>query len=74
VNEKSQREAIASYLKSGKSLTALEALNKFGCLRLGARIWELKQEGVEIHKYMAQVGRGKEAKRIACYYQLRRAA
>lgn len=52
-------------------MTALEALKKFGCLRLGARIWELKQEGVEIMKYTARVGRGEETKRVACYYQLR---
>ena len=74
MSEKSQREAIAKHLKSGKSLTALEALKKFGCLRLGARIWELKREGVDIHKYTARVGRGEEAKRVACYYELRRAS
>ena len=71
MNDKSQKVAIANYLRSGKSLTALEALDKFGCLRLGARIWELKQEGRQIMKYTARVGRGQETKRIACYYELR---
>lgn len=74
MSEKTQREEIAKYLKSGKSLTALEALNKFGCMRLGARIWELKKEGRQIHKYTTRVGRGEEAKRVACYYELRRAS
>ena len=73
MNEKTQREAIATYLKSGKSLTALEALSKFGCMRLGARIWELKKEGKNIHKYTTQVGRNGEAKRVACYFELRAA-
>lgn len=68
MNESSQREAIGKHLKSGKSLTALEALHKFRCLRLGARVWELKQEGMPIIKRMIQVGRRGEAKRIARYY------
>ena len=71
MSERSQRAAIARHLKAGKSITALEALKKFGCLRLGARIWELKQEGRDIKKYTARVGRGEETKRIACYYELR---
>lgn len=32
---KSQNDAIADFLKSGHSITPLEALNKFNCLRLG---------------------------------------
>lgn len=71
MSESSQREAIAKYLKSGKSITPLEALHKFGCMRLGARIWELKQQGARILKYTAKVGRGGEAKRVAAYYQIR---
>lgn len=70
MNESSQREAIAKHLKSGKSITALEALHKFRCLRLGARVWELKQSGMPIVKRMIQVGRRGEAKRIARYYAL----
>lgn len=71
MSEKSQREAIARHLKAGKSITSLEALKKFGCLRLGARIYELKKEGRDIHKYTTKVGRGSEEKRVACYYELR---
>ena len=36
---------ILKYLKDGNSITPLEALYKFGCMRLGARIYDLKQEG-----------------------------
>ena len=44
-NEKisqSQCDRILRYLQSGKRLTSLEALDKFGCLRLSARILDLK--------------------------------
>jgi hypothetical protein len=58
-------------LKAGKSLTALEALQKFQCLRLAARCYELKQQGMEIMTYTTRVGRGEEAKRISVYYCLR---
>lgn len=36
-----QNHAILEHLKKGYSLTPIEALQKFGCMRLGARIWEL---------------------------------
>lgn len=39
---KSQNDMIKSYLLEGNSLTALEALVKFGCLRLSARIYDLR--------------------------------
>ncbi len=71
MSEKSQRAAIARHLKAGKSITSLEALKKFGSMRLGARIYELKKEGMNILKYTARVGRGEEAKRVACYYAIR---
>lgn len=70
MNESSQREAIAKHLKSGKSLTPLEALTKFRCLRLGARVWELKQQGAPIVKRMVEVGRGGSKKKVARYYQV----
>ena len=40
-----QNQRILDYLKSGKTLTPLEALNKFGCLRLSARIFNLREQG-----------------------------
>lgn len=41
----SQQKKILDHLKKGKSLTPLDALNKFGCFRLGARIFELRDKG-----------------------------
>lgn len=40
-----QTQRILIYLKTGKSLTPLEALQKFGCLRLAARISDLRSQG-----------------------------
>lgn len=41
----SQCDAILGFLRSGYPLTALEALKRFGCLRLAARIGELRERG-----------------------------
>lgn len=43
-----QSQEILAYLQSGRSLTPLEALDKFGCFRLGARVWDLEQKGYKI--------------------------
>lgn len=45
---KSQIELIANWLARGRPITPIQALSKFGCFRLGARIWELKQIGWDI--------------------------
>lgn len=44
----SQRAEIRRYLEDGNSLTALQALNHFGCARLASRIDELRQAGLNI--------------------------
>jgi hypothetical protein len=40
-----QTQKIYNYLKTGKKLTAIDALNKFGCFRLAARIADLRNQG-----------------------------
>ena len=67
----SQRAAIARHLKAGKSVTALDALEKWGCLRLSGRIYELKKQGVKILSYPLKVGRGDKKKIVSCYYAIR---
>jgi hypothetical protein len=42
---KTQSEMILSHLKSKKAITPLEALTKYGCLRLAARIRDLRDSG-----------------------------
>lgn len=59
----SQSAHILAYLREGHSLTPLEALNRFDCFRLGARIWDLKREGHDILTEMVEVN----GKRVASY-------
>ena len=54
----SQCAAILLYLQSGHALTPIEALNLFGCLRLAARIEDLRREGHAIDTAMIE-GDGK---------------
>jgi hypothetical protein len=70
MNEKSQRERIAKHLLSGRAITPLEALSKWGCFRLSGRIYELKKEGMNIGKTM--VDRGE--KKVASYFYAGRTA
>ena len=42
---KPQTEKILNYLSKGKGITPIEALNKFGCFRLAARIADLRKNG-----------------------------
>jgi hypothetical protein len=39
----SHRSKILSHLKRHKTITPIQALNDFGCLRLAARIQELRE-------------------------------
>ena len=67
-NEKSsqsQNARIAKYLQEGNSITPLDALNLFGCLRLGARIADLKDRyNMHIITNMVTTSTGK---RVASY-------
>lgn len=43
-----QSKQILDYMRSNGSITPMEALNLFGCMRLGARIYDLKAAGHNI--------------------------
>ena len=43
-----QNQQIKSYLEKGKAITPIQALNKFGCFRLAARISDLRNNGLNI--------------------------
>ena len=45
---KSQKEQIKRHLLVRKSITPIQALNMFGCFRLAAVIYKLKEEGMKI--------------------------
>lgn len=48
----SQTQQIKKHLQAGKTITPLEALDQYGCMRLGARVLDLKHEGMVIHNRM----------------------
>ena len=43
-----QCERILRHLQDYGSITQAEAVTEYGCYRLGARIWDLKAQGVPI--------------------------
>lgn len=61
---KAQSAQILKALKNGEKLTHLDAERRFNCLRLGARIYDLKQKGYPIETEMITVPSGK---RVAQY-------
>jgi len=60
--KKSQTERIEEYLGKGHTLTPLSALRLFGCLRLGARIFDLRKKGLPIEGKMIKTISGKWVK------------
>lgn len=59
-----QTAQILAHLKTGRSITPIDALNRYGCFRLGARIYDLKQDGHNIYREMVETDSGK---RVASY-------
>lgn len=60
--KKSQKQQILDYMLEGNEITPMDALNMFGCFRLGARIADLRDEGYDIKTRIA-----KTDKRYAIY-------
>lgn len=60
----SQTQQILQALKSGDKITQMDALQRFGCFRLGARILEIRQMGHSVSSRMVDAGNGK---RVAEY-------
>lgn len=60
----SQATRILVHLKAGKKLTPLQALNKFGTLRLSGRVLELRQAGYDIKTTIVRRG----TSRVAQYW------
>ena len=58
-----QTEAIRDHLIRHNSITPLQALKKFGCFRLAARINDLKKEGFRVQSTMVE----RDGKRYARY-------
>ena len=55
----SHTQQILKALKKGRKLTPLDALTEWGCFRLGARIYDLKERGYNIITKMVTSSNGK---------------
>lgn len=47
-----QNERVLKYMRDFGSITQLEAMQDLGCMRLGARVYDLKRDGYAIKKEM----------------------
>lgn len=59
----SQTENILAHLQSGTSLTAIDSLNLYGCLRLAARVHDLRELGHNIAMVKIETPSGKRVGR-----------
>lgn len=50
--KKTQCERILQYIEETGSITQMEALKEFGCMRLASRISDLKRQGVPVKRTM----------------------
>lgn len=66
---KSQKEMILSDLRKGDIITPLDALNRYDCMRLGGRIYEIRREiDPDTGKfYQVEMMPNKNGKRYAKY-------
>ena len=65
---KSQTKAIRKDLEKGRKITPIDALKKYGCFRLGARIDDPRNEGMHIVTNIIK----KNGKRFAQYSLINR--
>jgi len=57
-----QRLKILSHLQDGEHITSLDALERYGCMRLASRISELKRKGFPIRSRFIRTEKGKQVK------------
>jgi hypothetical protein len=60
-----QEQQILAHLKAGHRLTRLEALTRFGCIHIGARVFDLRKAGWDIRTERVKT---KTGKRVVEYY------
>ena len=60
---KSQTDQILEYLLAGNSFTPLEAIDKFKCFRLGARISDITAKGYIVYSEFVTTPSEKKVKR-----------
>lgn len=56
INYATQAGQILAYMKAGNKITPLEALNKFSCMRLQARVHDIEQRtGIRVKRQRVKV-------------------
>lgn len=61
-NMETQTKLILKHLEAGRAITPIEALQRYNCFRLGARIYDLRRAGYAIGMTLS-----KGAKKYAIY-------
>lgn len=65
--KKNQKDQILEHIEKYGSITPLEAQKFYGCMRLGARIWDLRKDGYEIVREIVEVETRSGKARVARY-------
>lgn len=60
-----QNKMLKNILDQGTHITPIDALNMIGSMRLAARVYDLKQSGYPVDKYVREVN----GKRVTYYYK-----
>jgi DNA-binding transcriptional ArsR family regulator len=63
MKENTQCQCILNALRQGEEITPRDAIERWNCYRLGARIWDLKQAGIPVDVEMIKHGKSY----FACY-------
>jgi hypothetical protein len=58
MTKQTQEARILAELNAGYPLTPLQVWKRYGCLRLGARVYDLKRKGYAINKRMVKTRSG----------------
>ena len=66
----SQNKRILDYLMKGNRLTSLEALTRFGCMRLDSRISDIRKNHPDINIVVDRIETATK-KKVAQYYVLK---
>jgi hypothetical protein len=67
----SQIDGIRAHLLRGKPITPIQALNLFGCFRLAAVIFNIREEGYTVETEMVRRGGKKWASYTLTAYEKR---
>ena len=69
---RTQTDQVLEHLRTQGPLTQPEAQDRLGCLRLGARIWDLKQRGHAIRTEFVELASGQRVARYSLVREARR--